>query len=69
MAKKRTLATLTLAEDRVWTDTFAAYVDEGMTDSKADRETWKEMLEQFPRLRAFDGCRVDVESNSTKGEN
>ena len=56
-SRPKKLATLTPAEDKVWCDTFAAYVDEGMSDAKADRETWKEMLEQFPRLREFDGCK------------
>jgi len=57
-AAKGKRATLTAEENKVWESTFAFYVEEeGMSDSRADRATWKEMQEQFPRLRAFQGCR------------
>ena len=57
MAKTKRLATLTEAEDAKWVEKFTFYVDDGMTDDEADRITWREMQDEFPRLKAFDGCK------------
>jgi hypothetical protein len=54
--KRKRLATLTEVEDRAWTEKFSFYVDEGKSDAEADRITWREMQEEFLRLKAFDGC-------------
>jgi hypothetical protein len=54
--KKKKLATLTPEEDRFWTNTFSDYVNDGYSDSKADKLAWKETVAQFPRLRAYQGA-------------
>jgi hypothetical protein len=51
-------ARLTAEENRIWEKTFAFHVDAGMSDMRADIATWRDMQEQFPRLRAFSGCKA-----------
>jgi hypothetical protein len=59
MKKVRKLAVLPAEENKVWESTFAFYVeDKGMSDMRADIATWRDMQEQFPRLRAFSGCKA-----------
>ena len=55
MAKN--LAKLTPAEDKVWSDAFEFYVNAGKTDRMADKYAWRDVCEQFPRLKKFDGCK------------
>jgi ribosomal protein S27AE len=57
---KRKKATLTEVEDAAWVEKFSFYVDEGKSDAEADRITWKEMQDEYPRLKAFDGCKPGV---------
>ena len=57
MAKKRRLAKLTAEEDKAWTTAFVHYKDDGKTDSRADRMAWRDVQEQFPRLKQYDGCK------------
>lgn len=52
--KKR--ARLTAREDRAWVIALCYYVDEGYSDLKADKLTWRDMCEEFPRLKQYDGC-------------
>jgi hypothetical protein len=57
MAKKRKkLARLTPQEDRSWVIAFCYYVDDGYSDLKADGLAWRDVCEEFPRLREYGGC-------------
>jgi hypothetical protein len=56
---KRQLATLTPEEDKVWDKTFEHYLGEGYSDSRADRAAWKDLQQQFPRLKKYDGIRCE----------
>jgi hypothetical protein len=49
-------AKLTPEEDRAWEEAFLLYLDEGKTDAQADRAAWKDVQQQFPRLREFSGA-------------
>ena len=55
--KRRRRARLTPFEDRCWVFAFCSYVDEGFTDLQADNLTWRDMYEEFPRLKNYDGCK------------
>jgi hypothetical protein len=54
--KQRRRARLTPFEDRCWVFAFCYYADEGLTDLQADELTWRDMCEEFPRLKNYDGC-------------
>jgi hypothetical protein len=54
---KRKLARLTIAENTAWEKAFCFHVDAGLSDMRADIATWRDMQAQFPRLRAFHGCK------------
>lgn len=58
MAKRKAL--LTAEEDRAWTRAFEFYVNEGNSDARADRLAWKDVQQQFPRLKAFSGAKAGV---------
>lgn len=53
---KRKLAVLTAEEKHAWESYFAFYVDEGLKDDEADSAAWKDLQDEFPRLKEFDGC-------------
>jgi hypothetical protein len=53
---QRRRARLTSFEDRCWVFAFCYYVDDGFTDLQADKLTWRDMCEEFPRLKNYDGC-------------
>ena len=56
--KQRRLATLTPDEDAAWVYALNYYIeDEGMGDSRADRAAWKDVQQQFPRLKEYDGAK------------
>jgi hypothetical protein len=57
-AVKRKLATLTAAENKRWEWLFSWAANNGYTQRAADREAWKGLYEEFPRLRKFDGARA-----------
>ena len=50
------IAKLTPEENHAWEFAFAFYVNEGHSDSKADRLSWRDMLLDFPRLKNYAGC-------------
>ena len=53
---------LTPEEEKAWVNYFGLYVDsEGMTDEDADLAAWRDMQNEFPRLKQFDGCEVDAQ--------
>lgn len=54
MAKR--LAQFTDAEEKAWQHAFAFYLDQGMSETRADAAAWAEVQEQFPRLKAYDGA-------------
>ena len=54
---KRKLATLTAAENKRWEWLFSWAVNNGYTQRAADREAWKGLCEEFPRLRKYDGAK------------
>jgi len=49
-------AKLTVHEDKCWVFYFCSFLNEGKTDLQADKLAWRDMLLEFPRLRAYDGC-------------
>jgi len=53
---KLKLTQLTPEQDKVWQSLFAIAANNGASDAEADREAWEGLCEQFPELRAFDGC-------------
>jgi hypothetical protein len=56
MAKqKKKLARLSPAENRAWVFAFCYYVDEGHSDLGADKLAWRDICEEFPPLRKYDG--------------
>ena len=56
MTKQRKIAVLTPEEEKAWTFAFEFYSNQGMKDDEADFSAWKDVQEQFPRLREYDGC-------------
>jgi hypothetical protein len=55
--KRRKFAKLTHYEDHCWTFAFCYYKDAWhASDAVADKYAWRDMLMEFPRLRAYDGC-------------
>ena len=56
MRKKR-LAKFTIAEDKAWTFAFNYYRDNGNTSLQADRKAWRDVQDEFPRLRKYEGAR------------
>jgi hypothetical protein len=54
--KRKRLARLTPQEDRAWVIAFCYYVDEGRADLEADRLAWRDVCDEFPRLKRFNGC-------------
>ena len=56
MTKRSKRAKLTPHEDRCWEFAFCYYVDEGRSDLEADRLAWRDMCEEFPRLRNYGEC-------------
>lgn len=58
MAKlRRRLAKLNPYEDRCWVFAFCYHRDVGKQgEREADRRAWRDMRDEFPRLRAYRGC-------------
>lgn len=56
--RKESLAKLTPREDRCWVFAFCFHVDQGRTDSAADRLAWRDLRAEFPMLRNYSGCRA-----------
>jgi hypothetical protein len=54
---RRTLATLTPEQDKVWTKLFEIEANNGCSDSEADRRAWAGLCEQWPELAQYEGCR------------
>lgn len=52
----KNLAKLTPAEESAWNKAFSMYVEEGIPDDQADKLAWDDLVEEFPRLKAFDGA-------------
>jgi|SRR5579859_1123985 len=50
------LARFTDEEERAWQHAFAFYLDHGMSDDQADAAAWKDVQEEFPRLKDYDGA-------------
>jgi hypothetical protein len=55
--RRRKLATLTPAENRDWEYFFSWYLNNGFTESQADRKAWKDLQQKYPRLKKFQGCK------------
>lgn len=56
---KRRLARLTVEEDAAWDVAFEYYgnnSDEELTDEEIAELAWKDIQEQFPRLKDYDGA-------------
>ena len=50
------LAQFTDAEEKAWQHALAFYLDQGMSDGQADAAAWKDVQEEFPRLKDYDGA-------------
>lgn len=59
--KPRKLATLDPIENQAWIEYFL-YAKETLKygDLRADAYAWRRMVEDYPRLKAFDGARPGV---------
>jgi hypothetical protein len=51
------LATLTAEENAAWEFAFNEYLGAGQDEIEADRQAWKDLQAEFPRLREYDGAR------------
>jgi len=50
-------AHFTPEEDKVWVHAFNYFMDEeGKSEDEADELAWRDVQEQFPRLRKFKGA-------------
>jgi len=55
---RRKLATLTVEEEKAWEFYWRHHLMTGRQgQDRAAYRTWKNLQRDFPRLRAFDGCR------------
>jgi hypothetical protein len=54
---RRKLATLTSAENKRWEWLFSWAVNGGYAQLAADREAWRGLCEEFPRLRKYEGAK------------
>jgi hypothetical protein len=43
-------------EDHAWEFAFSFHLDDGKTDRQADKLAWRDLILEFPRLKAFDAC-------------
>lgn len=50
---------LTPAEDAAWVDAFNFYLEDGKTDSQADKLAWADIQKQFARLRKASGVKAE----------
>ena len=66
MPRKRRLATLNPYEDKCWVFAFCYYMDRGKTELQADKLAWRDLREEFPRLRKYDGCKPSYGMNFAK---
>lgn len=46
---------LTPEENKRWEQLMAIGLNDGLTDSQADKGAWRGLCEEFPRLLEFDG--------------
>lgn len=58
-------ATLTAEEDKAWVNIFEYYINEGKSDTQADKLAWKDLQEQFPRLKNYSGIN-DIKAKTSK---
>jgi hypothetical protein len=58
MKKVRKHAVLTAEENKAWEFAFSFHLDNGLSESRADKAAWKDVQAEFPRLRAFSGCKA-----------
>ena len=49
-------ATLTLEEDSAWVGYFTFALGLHYGPARADRYAWRHLCNEFPRLKAFEGC-------------
>lgn len=50
---RKKCAKLTKAEDKVWTDAFNFYLDEGKSEKVADQKAFRDVQKEFPRLKKY----------------
>ena len=55
--RRRELAVLTSAENRDWEYFFSWYLNNGSTESQADRNAWKDLQAKYPRLKKYQGSK------------
>jgi hypothetical protein len=53
-------AMLTPEEDSAWNHAWEYYVNQGYDDNTAGQMAWKDIQQQFPRLREYQGARPEV---------
>ena len=57
VTRKKRLAILTKDENALWEKLFSDYMNDGKSESSADRLTWRDLQKAVPRLQSFDGCK------------
>lgn len=58
LAEFKRLASLNIEENNVWIELFNYHIfEEGMTELKADRLAWQELVKRFPRLKKYKGAK------------
>jgi hypothetical protein len=53
---KKKLARLKPEENKAWVFAFEYYKNDGKTDLQADKLSWRDVCEEFPRLKKYDGA-------------
>lgn len=51
------LAVLTPEQEKRWTQLFDTAVMNGESDESADESAWQGLVEEWPELAQFDGCK------------
>jgi len=49
------LAVLTAEQNGFWEKNFAYYLNDGLSDSRADKLAWQDLQNEFPGLKKYDG--------------
>jgi hypothetical protein len=49
--KNNKICKLNQKEDKIWINAFGYYKDKGYSDKKADKETFKDLIKESPRLK------------------
>lgn len=52
------IAKLTAVENKAWNKAFGFYIESmSYSNAEADRQAWKDLQIEFPRLKKYDDCK------------